>query len=90
MALSDMLREVTITAQEQNDLPDYLASRIFAIAEQLQSLSRVPAGIEDLIEQIELYDTFGQTGYLGMGVNHLILEKTILRVEERLMGETGC
>ena len=36
-----------------------------------------------LLEQLSLYDTYGQTGYLGMGVNHLILEKTILAVEKQ-------
>jgi hypothetical protein len=84
MTLSDSLREVTVEAQDQNDLPDYLASRIFAIADRLESGQKGSADIEGLIEQIELYDTFGQTGYLGMGVNHLILEKTIQRVEEQL------
>ena len=84
MTLSGTLREVTHEAQEQNELPDYLALRIFAIADQLLTEFPVPEGVEELIEQIQLYDTFGQTGYLGMGVNHLILEKTIERVEARL------
>ncbi|PLX80102.1 MAG: hypothetical protein C0616_09215 [Desulfuromonas sp.] len=79
--LSQTLKAVTMRAQDQNDLPDYLASRIFAIADQLATSQTEPLSIDNLIEQVELYDTFGQTGYLGMGVNHTILEKTIRKIE---------
>jgi len=30
---------------------------------------------------LPLYDTYGQTGYIGMGVSNLILEMAIRRVE---------
>jgi len=30
---------------------------------------------------LPLYDTYGQTGYIGMGVSNLILEAAIRRVE---------
>ena len=39
---------------------------------------------EELIEQLSLYDTYGQTGYIGMGVNNNILESTIAAIEKKL------
>jgi hypothetical protein len=71
-------------AQQEDDLPDYLAARIFAIADQLQNSRLLQDGLDELIEQLGLYDTYGQTGYIGMGVNNLILEGTICRLEEKL------
>ena len=35
-------------------------------------------------EQVALYDTYGQTGYIGMGVSNDILEGTIRRLEQSL------
>ncbi len=84
LTLAATLREATSEAQRHNDLPDYLAQRTVAIADRLAGREDVSEEIEDLIEQVRLYDTYGQTGYLGMGVNHLILEKTVARVEDRL------
>jgi hypothetical protein len=74
----------TAKAQQQDDLPDYLAARIIAIASQLQSSHSLQEQLDELIEQLGLYDTYGQTGYIGMGVNNLILEGTICRLEEKL------
>ena len=42
------------------------------------------AEIEALTEQVGLYDTYGQTGYIGMGVSNDILEGTIRRLERSL------
>jgi hypothetical protein len=78
------LNMATVRAQQEDDLPDYLAVRIFAIADQLQNGIPLQEEVEELIEQLELYDTYGQTGYIGMGVNNLILEGTICRFEEKL------
>ena len=33
--------------------------------------------LEKLVEKVTLYDTYGQTGYLGMGVNNTILQKAL-------------
>jgi len=84
MDIVETLRMVTRKAQQEDDLPDFLAIRIFAISDQLPSGQLETASIEKLIGQIELYDNYGQTGYLGMGVNHVILEKTINQIEEKL------
>ena len=84
MELAKRLRDVTRHAQQVDELPDYLAARIFRVADLLPAEHPCCSAIEKLIEQVTLYDTYGQTGYLGMGVNHLILEKTIGQVENQL------
>jgi hypothetical protein len=83
MDLFERLRETTIQAQQEEDLPDFLAERIFRIVEESEYYRHIPEQIEALIDQVAQYDTFGQTGYIGMGVDHFILEKTIGRVEEQ-------
>ena len=71
-------------AQQEDDLPDYLAARIFAIADSLHSCRHLQEEVDTLIEQLELYDTYGQAGYIGMGVDNVILEAAIRRLEEKL------
>ena len=84
MKIAETLRMVTRHAQQVDELPDYLAARIFAIADLLPRVRHRSDAIKKLTEQVKLYDTYGQTGYLGMGVNHVILEKTISQIEEQL------
>ena len=84
MKIAETLRMVTMHAQQVDDLPDYLATRIFAIADLLTTVRHNSDDIKKLTEQVTQYDTYGQTGYLGMGVNHIILEKTIRQIEEQL------
>jgi len=84
MEIVERLCTATRHAQQADDLPDYLAARIFAIADLLPAVQHDCSSVEKLIGQVELYDTYGQTGYLGMGVNHSILEKTIQQIEEHL------
>ncbi len=84
MDLLNRLQMATVTAQQEDDLPDYLAARIFAIAETLPVHLTLQNEVDELIEQLALYDTYGQTGYIGMGVNNYILEGTISRLEKRL------
>lgn len=78
------LKIATIRAQQEDELPDFLAARIFAIVDQSQIRRTLQADVEELIEQVSLYDTYGQTGYIGMGVNNVILEATVSRLEEKL------
>jgi len=80
----DKLHAATILAQQVDDLPDFLAQRIFAIVYRLQGREAMRAEIEALTEQVGLYDTYGQTGYIGMGVSNDILEGTIRRLEQSL------
>ena len=84
MDLISRLNAATLTAQNEDDLPDFLAERVYAIAEELTDSPIFRAEIEELIEQLSLYDTYGQTGYIGMGVNNYILEGTIVRIEKIL------
>jgi len=74
------LKEVLAAAQHEQDLPDYLAAQIQFIIDHQEQYSARKQEIEQLIEQVSLYDTYGQTGYLGMGVSNLILEKTLRRL----------
>ena len=80
----DKLHAATVMAQQVDDLPDFLAQRIFAIVYRLQGREVMRAEIEALTEQVGLYDTYGQTGYIGMGVSNDILEGTIKRLEQSL------
>ena len=80
----DKLHAATVLAQQVDDLPDFLAQRIFAMVYWLQGREVMRAEIEALTEQVALYDTYGQTGYIGMGVSNDILEGTIRRLEQSL------
>ena len=80
----DKLHAATVLAQQVDDLPDFLAQRIFVIVYRLQGREVMRAEIEALTEQVGLYDTYGQTGYIGMGVSNDILEGTIRRLEQSL------
>lgn len=80
MELFERLRAATEAAQREQDLPDTLAERIFAILDNPAPFRAREEEIRDLIEQINLYDTYGQTGYIGMGVNNAILEGTLKRL----------
>lgn len=77
----DRLKNVTILAQKEDELPDFLANRIFAIIASLRHSGDLLEEINDLSSQVEQYDTFGQTGYCGMGVDNNILECAIARIE---------
>lgn len=85
MNLIKRLNLAVLTAQQEDDLPDFLAARILALADQLKSCHDLQTEIDELIEQLSLYDTYGQTGYIGMGVNNDILEGTIARIEAKLL-----
>lgn len=80
----DKLLAATVRAQQVDDLPDFLAQRIFAMVDRLPGRDVMRAEIEALTEQVGLYDTYGQTGYIGMGVSNDILEGTIRRLEQSL------
>ncbi len=80
----DKLLAATVRAQQVDDLPDFLAQRIFAMVYRLPGRDVMRAEIEALTEQVGLYDTYGQTGYIGMGVSNDILEGTIRRLEQSL------
>jgi hypothetical protein len=80
MTVFEKLQSVTEKAQNEQDLPDFLAERIFWIIQNQASFLSRGAEIDDLTEKVANYDTYGQTGYLGMGINNVILEKTLNRL----------
>jgi len=80
MTVFENLKRAMETAQKDQDLPDFLAAEILSIIENRERFKDRIVEIEDLVEQVTLYDTYGQTGYLGMGVSNFILEKTLQRL----------
>jgi hypothetical protein len=77
------LREATLQAQKECELPDCLAERLLDVAGRPDRYPDAAAEIEELLEMLPLYDTYGQTGYIGMGVSNLILEGAIARLEAK-------
>ncbi|MDY0300121.1 MAG: hypothetical protein RBQ99_00870 [Trichlorobacter sp.] len=83
MDIFKQLEQMTIQAQNENELPDFLSERIFRIISEADRYSAFSDDIIELTYQVEHYDTYGQTGYIGMGVNNVILEATIRRLEAK-------
>ena len=77
MTVFDRLKAAMETAQAEQDLPDYLARYILTILQRQQDFAGREDELEKLVEKVTLYDTYGQTGYLGMGVNNTILQKAL-------------
>jgi hypothetical protein len=77
------LKNTTLAAQNEQELPDYLAAKVFAILDDPTPFRGREAELRELVDQLELYDTYGQTGYIGMGVDSVILTKTL----KKLWGE---
>jgi hypothetical protein len=77
MTVFDRLKAATEAAQAGQELPDYLALRISEILERRDAFAGRGDELEELVEKVTIYDTYGQTGYLGMGVNHVVLEKAL-------------
>lgn len=83
MTVFDRLRSALETAQAEQDLPDYLARDISAILRRQNDFAGRENDLEDLVEKVKLYDTYGQTGYLGMGVSNTILQMTLEKFTEK-------
>ena len=81
MTIFKKLQSVTETAKNEQDLPNFLAERIYRLIENQDRFNARNSEIEDLVDKVTNYDTYGQTGYLGMGINSVILEKTLNRLE---------
>jgi len=75
------LRKETLSAEQENELPNFLAERLLSIADNPHFYPDANEDILKIVEMLPLYDTYGQTGYIGMGVSNLILEAAIQRVE---------
>ena len=84
MDIHEKLRAVTVIAQDEESLPDFLAERIFTLIKMSRQYQVINVEIAELAEMVSQYDTFGQTGYIGMGVDSLILEEQIKRLEKKI------
>jgi hypothetical protein len=85
MTVFDRLKAAMEKAQAEQDLPDFLAQHISTILQHRKDFAGREEELEDLVEKVTMYDTYGQTGYLGMGVNNVILQKSL----EKLFTCTG-
>lgn len=83
MDVFEQLRRTTLQAQTENELPDFLAERLYAIAAQADRYRGHAGAIADLALQVAQYDTYAQTGYMGMGVNNAVLEGALRRIEQK-------
>jgi hypothetical protein len=83
MAIFEQLREATIKAQAEGELPDFLAARLLAVVADPERYPGAEGEIRALIDMLPLYDTYGQTGYMGMGVSNVILEGALRRLEAK-------
>jgi len=84
MNLFMQLRAATVRAQAECELPDFLAERLLAVAEQPHRYPQAETEIRVLLDMLPDYDTYGQTGYIGMGVSNVILEGAVRRLEGKL------
>lgn len=82
MEILSRLRAAVQRARREDELPDFLAEQALRIAAQPERYRHLTAEIDELIGQLADYDTYGQTGYLAMGVNNAILGQTLQRLEQ--------
>jgi hypothetical protein len=83
MDLYEQLREATLRAQAEQELPDFLAERLLDVAARPQLYPQADVELLALLEMLPDYDTYGQTGYIGMGVSNIILEGALKRLEAK-------
>ncbi|MDY0213823.1 MAG: hypothetical protein RBR06_12570 [Desulfuromonadaceae bacterium] len=82
MNIFERLQSAVNSAQEERELPDFIAKDIETILQQRADFSARTAELEQLIEMLSNYDTYGQTGYLGMGIDSVILQGAVGRLLE--------
>ena len=83
MDVFSKLRSATLLAGQENELPDLFAERLLAIASSPQLYPNTTEEILKIIEMLSEYDTYAQTGYMGMGVSNVILESSIKQLETK-------
>jgi len=85
MDLFARLHSATVLAEQDNALPEFLAERLLAVASSPHCYPDAAEEILAIIDMLPLYDTYAQTGYMGMGVNNAILEGALRRLEAKLV-----
>jgi len=81
MNVFDRLRQAVLRASSEAGLPDELAVRTLRIADHPQDYADRTEAVAELADQVDEYDTFAQTGYMGMGVDHVVLAASLDRLE---------
>lgn len=87
MDVFEQLKLATEQAQAENGLPDFLALQLLRITQQPDRYRQQAAQVGRLATMVEQYDTYAQTGYMGMGVNNAVLEGAIRRIEAKAEDE---
>ncbi|MFO7983366.1 MAG: hypothetical protein R6V08_07950 [Desulfuromonadales bacterium] len=82
MKVFEQLKQVVGKARHENELPDHLAEAILEIAEDPQKYSECSGLVKRLVERLPDYDTYAQTGYLGMGVNDADIGMLLKAIKE--------
>jgi len=83
MDLFARLHAATVLAVQDNDLPDFISERLLAVASSPHCYPDAADEILAIIDMLPEYDTYAQTGYMGMGVNNAILEGALRRLEAK-------
>ncbi|MFO7830955.1 MAG: hypothetical protein R6V18_03095 [Desulfuromonadaceae bacterium] len=83
MNVFERLKNAVQTAQDEQDLPDFIARDIETIIQHRDDFSKREPELEQLIEMLSIYDVYGQTGYLGMGVDSAILQGAVEKLLRR-------
>ena len=83
MDVFSKLRSATLLAGQENELPDFFADRLLAIASSPQHYPNTTEEILKIIDMLSEYDTYAQTGYMGMGVSNVILESSLKQLEAK-------
>jgi len=81
MNLFARLHSATLLAGQDSELPDFLSERLLAVASFPHCYPDAGEEILKIIDMLPLYDTYAQTGYMGMGVSNIILEGALRRLE---------
>ena len=66
-----------------HELPDFFADRLLEIASSPQHYPDTDEEILKIIDMLSEYDTYAQTGYMGMGVSNVILESSLKQLETK-------
>ncbi|HKL48112.1 MAG TPA: hypothetical protein VJ882_00530 [Desulfuromonadales bacterium] len=87
MDVFEQLKKAVGQARRENELPDHLAEAILEIAEDPSNYSKCTGLVNRLVERLPDYDTYAQTGYLGMGVNDADIGMLLKAIKEE--GKSG-
>ena len=83
MEVFERLEHVLRRAEDEQELPDYLSEMAQKIIENSENYSDCLYKISELADLLEEYDTYAQTGYIGMGVDSNVMERALRELLKR-------